>query len=197
MRPLDEADCLLLLKVDARFRDAEARLKQIEGFAQELVFPAINELRYAGNHLLRGLTADSKATREENFNKALNHCERAIFDSTEVGVIYCMEKAAKFEDDYRLIQIESALPNYVTTRKAFREAQALIETASADHDQRGAYADQCSDLFKKLRAILEEYGDARPSLNKQVRTRRSGFVQFVVSALIGIAALALGLMAGK
>lgn len=49
----------LLQEIVELFNEAEAAIKYIEDYQEELVVPPVNQLRYAGNHLVRYL-ADHK-----------------------------------------------------------------------------------------------------------------------------------------
>jgi hypothetical protein len=60
------------------FSRAEEEIKKVEDLAGEVAIPAINELRYAGYHVLQALSGNSSEDQDEQFRRAKRHCERAI-----------------------------------------------------------------------------------------------------------------------
>ncbi len=68
----------------------EKRLKKVEHLTSEVAIPAINQLRYAGQHLVR-ILGDCSQTPQKELEQAENHCKRASFDACEDGLIYCLE----------------------------------------------------------------------------------------------------------
>ena len=79
--------------LSAEFRKAEATLKvqELELFDRGLLMPAVNQLRYAGSHLIRTLDSSDQSKIESNLRQAIAHCQRATFDSLEVQVRYYLE----------------------------------------------------------------------------------------------------------
>ena len=71
------------------YRRAERHIKQVELCQAELPFGAINELRYAGHHLLKRLVAQESGNSEraeQEFQDAEDHCNRAMYEASEAGI---------------------------------------------------------------------------------------------------------------
>ncbi|MDQ5911411.1 MAG: hypothetical protein QG599_3508 [Pseudomonadota bacterium] len=174
-------------KVSVLFNHAEAKLKLIERLhSQELVVPSVNELRYAGFHIIQALSAPSPETEKENWQRAANHCKRAIYDALEVGVLDRLEAFKQFEIDYRLVEIPLIIPSYIDLRTVARKAQQLIadlENIEAYKD-RDRYYQDIENHFNELNDAVDKITDARPELNKILNNRRKQFYLI----LVGIAA---------
>jgi len=108
------------------FSIAEARIKQIEHLGLGLTLPAVNQLRYVACHLLRFDRSESEKEKQEELRKANNHCERAIYDAVETGIIYCLEELREFQKDYKLVGITDIVPSYLDIRAKANEVSRYI-----------------------------------------------------------------------
>lgn len=143
--------------VDEEFKQAEKDLKFVEGLTEQLAIPAINELRYAGRHLLTaGLLRENGGDETEarqNLQSALNHCKRAVFDSADAGLNFIISEANAFKKDYRKVQIAAVLPDYIDILTRLDEANTLIQKF-AEHDERAQH-------YVEARRFLREGADDR------------------------------------
>ena len=89
---------------------SERKIKKVECLDKRIAIPAINELRYAGYHLVQFLKDND---RNGSLEKAKNHCKRAIYDASECGIVYCLERIDQFKDDYRLVEVAPVIPLYI------------------------------------------------------------------------------------
>lgn len=65
-----------------------------------LFCPAVNELRYAGKHLLKACLADSRSKiRREQLRRAKSHCERAIYDVSQALCLAIVATVDALRDD--------------------------------------------------------------------------------------------------
>ena len=71
----------LIEEIQTLYLSAENKIKHLEVVSREMCVPSINELRYAGNHLLKALTSYSNDAKNEHLSKAKSHCKRAIYDA--------------------------------------------------------------------------------------------------------------------
>jgi hypothetical protein len=83
------------------FEQAEAKIKNVEQATSEgVLIPSINQLRYAGHHIVQSLLSnDTKALQAEQA-KAINHVKRAIYDIDEALLIYYIDSAVDFKEKY-------------------------------------------------------------------------------------------------
>lgn len=176
------------------FHKAEDKLKLVERLHDEgLVVPSVNELRYAGYHLLRALNAGGPSERADHIDRAERHCCRAIYDAVEVSILDRLAAVRRFEDDYRLVEVTRVSPNYVGLRGRVRRAEELIDTT--DKEDRERFYDACETHYNDLEAVANAFEDARPELNKQLTARRRGAIVTGVGlliALVGAAAAFVG-----
>jgi len=119
-------------EVSELFRLAEDKLKLIERIENEgLVVPSVNELRYAGYHLLHAISAaDNQSLRSDEIKKAKNHCQRSIYDTYEVGIMGCIETIRQFLYDFRNIELTDLVPNITQIRLGIDEAALVIISAT-------------------------------------------------------------------
>lgn len=165
-----------LSSILASWREAEARLKRTERVRRELIIPAVNELRYAGFHLLEGLTSNDESQRTEQLTKAHRHCKRACYDAVEAEVLYLIGQFDEFRGAYKdLVLTEVADLHWLQLIQTVRTAQKFVrEKAGESRDEyhTGLIA-QCDALV----AVLDGCEAARDELNKlrrsQEKTRHS------------------------
>ena len=197
----------LLDEISSLFAYAEQKIKKIEYFADGVSFPAVNQLRYVAFHLLRseqlrngdeGLNEDEL---HDELKKAKNHCQRAIYDANEAGVVYYLERIRKFKEDYESETIPDIVPNYISHLVKAREIKnflwvvgkkSLSERAEGlnriDDKEKGNNDYQKSDEYLiQLQEIDDILDLARPELNKKIDERRK-------KMLITISVLAIGIL---
>jgi len=115
--------------IRAAFQEAENSLRDCERLSFETAVPSINELRYAGKHLLDAITAETDAVRDEHLTKAERHCFRAKFDAKESIIITLLEFLADFQDEgYSRTEIERFLPDWERHLADACAAQKVLET---------------------------------------------------------------------
>lgn len=113
---------------DARhaFEEAEYYIKIVEAVDGEVVIPAINELRYAGFHLTRLLTAESEEERESQCRSAISHCRRAAYEALDAGLVFLTEKVKLFQEDYRLVVVTDVVPEYPRILAKTEEVKEIL-----------------------------------------------------------------------
>jgi len=173
------------------FEDAEDQIKRVERRIRNLVMPGVNELRYAGNHLLRAVAAPPGSERDLEFERARGHCERAIYDATEGGLLYCLDEVRIFQRDYRLFVIPSVVPNYLDLIGRVRAARQLVE--ETDDEGKAAASRKCADLFVEVADIVQVFDDARPELNK----KRRNAAMTAAGVVLGLILSAMALLDGS
>lgn len=170
------------------YQEAEEILKEIERDTQEgLVVPAINELRYAGFHLLRSLNSDDPRKRAAELTSAESHAKRAIFDAVEVGVLDKMGTIKRFQNDYRLVAISDVVPSYIDKVSTIRKIQQLVNKYNMHN--RADHYEECMDYYRQLGDMVDVFEDARPELNKRMRTRRNTALVIILTTLLAVFAM--------
>ncbi|MBL0699474.1 MAG: hypothetical protein JJV92_01145 [Desulfosarcina sp.] len=197
----------LLEEISSLFTYAEQKIKKIEYFADGVPFPAVNQLRYVAFHLLRAeqlRNGDEDLCKDElhdELKKAKNHCQRAIYDANEAGVVYYLERIRKFKEDYESETIPDIVPNYINHLVKAKEIKnflwvvgkkSLSERAEGlnriDKEKDNNDYQKSDEYLIQLQEIDNILDLARPELNKKIEGRRE-------KMLISISGLAIGILA--
>lgn len=157
------------------FDQAEALIKEIERLNSDLAIPSINQLRYVGYHIARAL-CEGAATDiiDKEINKAKNHCQRAIYDAHEVGIIYLLQsiKTFKARNTEKSNAVLQALPTYVDDLVAADKAAKFIDQINKNHrDNRSAYYEQAKPHYSTLREIENKLTTAEPLIQTSHQTQ--------------------------
>ena len=192
----DESSPTRFTSIQDLYRKAEQHIKQVELCQAELPFGAINELRYAGHHLLKGLVAQESGTpkkAEQEFQDAEDHCNRAMYEASEAGIGYLCRLYRIFEEDYKDISLTETIPEYVKSRALIQET---VNTLSAGRLNRVSSSEQTSrylEMFSELYKTINVLEASRPELNKakirQVAANRRFFIGTGVAIVAATAAL--------
>lgn len=182
------------------FRLAEEKIKLVEKLSNELVIPAINELRYAGYHLVEYLTliADPDAPRDlhsEELRKAQNHCKRAIYDAVEAGTTMVLESIKAFQNDFRMVVLSEHIEDYAAIRARIHAATELVLRSKGENEDRGDYYEQCTEHLKLMREDLHTLELSRDELVKVLRISNQNTIWARAAVILAGLALLVSLMA--
>ena len=164
------------------FSDAEKAIKELEDAKGELTVPAVNQLRYTGNHLVRYL---SDPSNKDELKDAEKHCKRATYDAYEAVMLYYMLEYNKFRDDYRMVQITEVIPDYSEITAAVEEARFFFRDNNESKTRGDHYRDGKQYLLK-IKEHVNKLNANRGELNKLIRSTR---IKFSFMILGGIAAI--------
>lgn len=148
------------------FVQAEKDIKAVELLRNDVTVAAINELRYAGHHLVRALTDTEE--RDEQLRRAERHCQRAIYDAVDSGIVYCLRAIKAFKTDYRLIPVTPVVADYADILSEARAAKSVVEEARGVGDERYKYCQTAREIFPKLVRCMRRLEDSREELNKLI-----------------------------
>ncbi|MCK5717151.1 MAG: hypothetical protein KAH77_06635 [Thiomargarita sp.] len=190
----------LLDKIVLLFEKAEISIKKAEQLSSNLSIPSINELRYAGYHIIKAISVtQSVAISEKEMAMAEKHCKRAIYDATEIGIIYLLESIEIFQKDYSTsTNIIPVLSDYVDLCKQVENAKNFIANIkNNNHNNRDQYYEECAPYYEELNKIKQTLTCARPEINKlndsERKKTRIVILQIVISILAIIIILFIGL----
>lgn len=113
----------------ATYKEAEDAIHVLGIDENGVDIPAINELRYAGRHILNGLVAKSDAEKEDQFLRAKRHCQRALYDAYDGAIFYRLRCFQEFEHDYRLVSVLTVVPEFVSIKAKVMAAKKFLEDA--------------------------------------------------------------------
>lgn len=187
----------LLSSIQKKFHEAEDDIKDAERRSLNLCVPAVNELRYAGHHVLKGLVASAPEEREEQYRRASRHCLRARYDAVEMQLWSLLREFQDFQEDYRAVSIPQVWPDYVECAKKFDDAMALLnkvnKTDPGDVDESGdnriVLLDSTREANKNLEPIVSTARIARTELNKILDDRNCQELATHRQIVIGIWAI--------
>ena len=156
------------------FRKAEAAMKVVEEWEGDLIVPSINQLRYAGGHLLNFLSQDESVQNEEDLKKVKRHIQRAIFDSYDAGLSGILQYLNEFHKIFgALPELRKQIPEYDSFMDQADDAHDLIDKAVEKYDSRQEFYEECKPHWEKLRNIYRRLKRVTPTLDEIRRQRDS------------------------
>ena len=166
-----------LNQVRELYAHAERLLKEVERLTGEVTIPCINELRYAGFHILQAIDETGAVTKKDHVFRAKDHCERAIYDVAEAGLIFVIDTINRFLWEYRGIEIIDVVRNIPEIRARVEEASTLLEEGrSADLLD----TDNILGLFRALKADTEDLDRHVPDLATKENKKRKDTRRFIL-----------------
>ena len=188
------------------FEKAETAIKRVEHETSNLTIPAVNQLRYAGHHLIRSLNDKSK---NDELRKAANHCKRALFDAYEAGILYDLILFKKFKEDYNKSVVSNVISDWVEVQQRVDELKEfnikyrkadLDDTSIHDPDEddfddnpRVQNFEECENYFLEMQGITTRLDYARDDLNNSIKKEQMHLRIAVVAIIITILLAFLGL----
>ena len=152
----------LIKELVSTYKAADEQIKQCERYTLASPSAAVNQMRYAGSHLLKfikgGMENANDDIKRESIEKATNHCKRATFDALETLIFAQLEFISDFQDLCRSKRdVETVYPDYVSDftaltalqerLQAFRMVQSLSEE---DKKELIDISEQVSKLKRKI-----------------------------------------------
>ena len=123
-------DCAELETVQVLYDQAEEALKSYERITLTNLAPAINQLRYAGHHLLAATKGDDISSRDRHVMAARRHCERALFDAREATIVFLLDDFRSFRENlFTEAELSSALPDWQSILLKMSTGCRLLEQA--------------------------------------------------------------------
>ncbi|PZQ44290.1 MAG: hypothetical protein DI551_10415 [Micavibrio aeruginosavorus] len=184
----------LLAETRALYDKAEGAIKSIEHVVG-LDIPSVNQLRYAGRHLIDYASANCSDPLEE-IKKAKRHCQRAIYDANDASIQLLIHEVGAFQADYKDVEVTDIYPNYMGLLRAKTDAVNFLEQRRTDGQDRETVYSECEAHRTSLSAMVDEIPYAREELNKRVRRQRSDAIGQRVFNYTGLAIAVLTLVFG-
>ncbi|CAB5499157.1 hypothetical protein [Bathymodiolus thermophilus thioautotrophic gill symbiont] len=189
----DELKTLLNL-----FEQAEVKIKNVEQITSEgVLIPSINQLRYAGHHIVRSLLSDDKEELQAERSSAINHVKRAIYDIDEALLIYYIDSAVNFKEKYNDSGFTTEIiDNYPEKLVRLDEANTSIQQLRKDdnnYQDRQQFYQQLDPYLKKLSEIVAIFEQSAPLIankeqkkcNQDLKSKRRFIVKIVVTIVLG------------
>ena len=180
------------------FEQAETKIKNFELITSEGLFiPSINQLRYAGYHIVRSLLNDDEKELQAERVKAINHVKRAIYDIDESLLIYYIESAANFKEKYNDSGFTTeVVTDYPEKLAMLDEANKSIQQLREDNNNyqdREQFYQKLNPYLDKLSKIVAIFEQSAPLIAKKQQDKDTQdlkgnrrFIITVILTLIGI-----------
>ncbi len=166
------------------FAEAESKLSLITGNGSGKVpMPVINELRYAGHHMLRAkLHVEGSEGWRVEIVKALRHVQRATFDVGAAGLPPLMGQFESFNSRYASLNIKNYFATYDAHRVRFRAIQKDLEHDG--HKDRYALDAKMIAHLIEMREIVRWIDDEGEFTMAEVLRKERGAVYRQVATII-------------
>ncbi|MYN67234.1 MAG: hypothetical protein F4X11_19760 [Acidobacteria bacterium] len=183
------------------YETADRFTREVAQFRSAVAVPANNELRYAGHHLLQALDGQKQISKPDELRKAKNHCERAMYDAAEAGILYAIDEIGRFQDDYNDVVVSRVVRDYPNIRALAIGAQATLAQGRGSRASVQQQTTEYMELFRQLRDAVRVLDGSRDDLNamidedraKEQSESRRFLLQFVVR-VAGSLLAAMGLI---
>ena len=88
------------------YETADQFAREVGWLESAVSIPAHNQLRYAGHHFSQATDRDGVVDCEsEDFQKAVNHCERAMYEAAEAGILFLTQEMNDFRRYYKRLSL--------------------------------------------------------------------------------------------
>lgn len=168
----DPEVCELWATLKDRQFKAEKALKRSEAINKELFTPAINELRCLGSHVFDVLRTDSLEDAQEHLRKAIEHAERAIYDTMALSIVGWVERVALIKNELRgFVYVLQEFQGYEDVAKPARLAEKYSrsgELTSRDKHRKLDYS-VAEDYIKALETYYAWYEERRTEVWEKIR----------------------------
>ena len=176
------------------YNEAEVDLKSYGRENNRLFVPGVNQLRYAGQHLVRALGATDEQAARSNLDAAERHAQRALYDINDAAIQYHLAGITRIRTQY-FVNLNAIVPNYQKVVDAVRSARKNLERVSNEHkDNREQFYKEAREHVAKLHDAHETMKDAIPDIasemkrqNAKTRLMRAGIWLAVIALLLNFA----------
>lgn len=173
------------------YSEAEEALKYFETLNRKVSVPSVNQLRYAGFHILKGLVNDALSFDEglKELDLALGHIKRALFDVYEHCALFSLDHIVKFNDDYRDIPVSPVIPDIVQVKGRVREIIEDLSRFKNRNEDRYLHFQSCRSHYKELEQVAYRLDSAREELNKIIEGKNRQKLYNIIMFLVALASL--------
>lgn len=175
------------------FEKADQFAREVSLYRNEVAIPAHNELRYAGHHIIKAVNDKGVVDcKSEDFHKAINHCERAMYEAAEAGITFLLKKLIVFRNDYKSIVVVDVVKNYHEMLLVANDARDMIVEGRKNRTSIEDHVSQYMTKFRELRKHIDTLEAARGDLNALQKREIREFRRYALTLIV----LALGALFG-
>ena len=176
----------------ALYETADRFVREVGTFREDAVIPALNELRYAGHHVVQSIGADGMVTNARQIRKAHGHCERALYEASEAGIMVAGRAIASFRKSYPGIVIRDVIKDYSDFRLLAKKAQVQVDAGRANRESILGQTQEYMEMYRQLRDAVDVLDVSRDDLEAKIEINRKADRQFVLTLVTRIS---LGILA--
>lgn len=194
---LSEEASELIRQLQVEYDAADRLCKEVEEFRDQAGIPAINEMRYAGYHLLSFTSAANQDEDLDQLRKAISHCQRAAYEACEAGILCALELIDLFREDYESVTVSDVIPDWVGILRRCDELKDEISENREKGDDKSSDHIAYTAAFRELRDFQRTTKYAREDLNKKIlaqqKTARNTLIGTLVACMGIVVAIVIGI----
>ena len=135
---------------------AEADLKNVGRVKKELIVTGVNQLRYAGQHLVRALADDADANILNNIEAGVRHAKRAIYDINDSAIQYYVGSYMRFRSSFPRAVLAGIIgPDYHTAVQAFHNARRHTEITKDAQEDREQFYEEARQHVQSMKGAVD------------------------------------------
>ncbi|MCY4588199.1 MAG: hypothetical protein OXB98_19390 [Bryobacterales bacterium] len=192
MRP-DNGDLKEFQQIQQLYNEAERFIKEVEVVEAAVAFPAINQLRYAGHHLLKALVSEAREDFQTELNDIRDHCHRAMYEAAEAGIGYLLELFTTFETDFKDIIVTDTVSDYSEIRALRQAAASELYKGRVDRSSPVEQVRHYMNRYRELKQGVDKLEASRSELNKVKMREVKSSRRFVYQVLFWISVVLIGI----
>lgn len=178
------------------YNTAEADLKAVGREQNVLIVAGVNQLRYAGQHLVRALDANDRDTVEGELGASKRHAQRAIYDINDAAIQFYLIEIQNFRNRYP-VNLNLVVPNYQDVTVAVTLARSHIEEASLNiESNRELLYDSVREDVIALRNAFRTLETSLPDITSAVEAQNRSKLKtwaYIAAACVASAIAVAGL----
>jgi len=181
------------------YAKAEKIIKKIQIDSTKLDIPPVNELRYAGRHILNALVGDNEEYCLSELAQAEDHLKRSIFDGLELAHIYYFSILFKIKEQYKYINMSLFIKDYYSRVSKADDFKDYIKSKDrTDHINNNfdEIERNLNDLIKLVKELEKEIREASPAIKKSRNRERIRTAFQIFAVIIAVSALIVAIYFG-
>ncbi len=153
---------------------AEVGLKNVGRIKDVLIVTGVNQLRHAGQHLVRALASQDPERIQADLDAAKRHAQRAIYDINDSAVQFYLARIDQLrETQFPRVDFAATIPNYGDLVETIRRARASLEVTEQSQHDRAQFYEQARQHVLELKSVWETFQEHRPDLVRAVKRGNS------------------------
>ncbi|PIE36725.1 MAG: hypothetical protein CSA54_03585 [Gammaproteobacteria bacterium] len=155
-------------EIQELYNAAEAELSRAASVVGDLEFIPVNQLRYAGRHLIDALNLTDATQIELELMQSKGHCKRALFDTYDVLLDFYIQSINLILQDYSLIALDNIIDNEKEIRTFAASAPVAVTRKKASGKKRSEFYKEIKATLDTAEAYYVQLKASIPEMNKAV-----------------------------